>query len=94
LACGLAAFVAEPAPAQPAAAPTDRFPKAAAAYVVMLDGRMLFKTGFTSRAGKCLIALAERDGHRVLAVLLDAPDRWWSADAMLREAFDVAAAAD
>lgn len=57
-----------------------------------LPGAKGVKTGFTSGAGKCVVALAERDGHRVLAVLLDAPDRWWAADAMIREAFDVAAA--
>jgi D-alanyl-D-alanine carboxypeptidase (penicillin-binding protein 5/6) len=50
------------------------------------------KTGFTSLAGKCLVAFVERDGHRVLAVLLDAPDRWWAADAMIGEAFDAALA--
>jgi D-alanyl-D-alanine carboxypeptidase (penicillin-binding protein 5/6) len=59
-----------------------------------LEGAKGVKTGFTSRAGKCVVALAERDGHRVLVVLLDAPDRWWAADAMIREAFDAAAAAD
>jgi D-alanyl-D-alanine carboxypeptidase (penicillin-binding protein 5/6) len=48
------------------------------------------KTGFTAKAGKCLVALAERDGVRVLLVLLDAPDRWWTAAALLEEAFDAA----
>ena len=57
-----------------------------------LAGTKGVKSGFTSGAGKCLVALAEQNGHRVLAVLLDAPDRWWAADAMIREAFDVASA--
>lgn len=57
-----------------------------------LPGAKGAKTGFTSAAGKCVVALAERGGHRVLAVLLDAPDRWWAADGMIREAFDVASA--
>jgi D-alanyl-D-alanine carboxypeptidase (penicillin-binding protein 5/6) len=45
------------------------------------------KTGFTRRAGKCLVAFAERDGRRVLLVLLDAPERWWKAEEMLDAAF-------
>jgi len=45
------------------------------------------KTGFTGRAGKCLAAFAERDGKRVLLVLLNAPDRWWKAGQILDAAF-------
>lgn len=45
------------------------------------------KTGFTGRAGKCLAALAERGGKRVLLVLLNAPDRWWKAEEILDAAF-------
>ncbi len=47
------------------------------------------KTGFTGRAGKCLAAFAERDGKRVLLVLLNAPDRWWKAEEILDAAFDL-----
>lgn len=50
------------------------------------------KTGYTPKGGKCLVALAERGGQRVLLVLLNAPDRWWSASDVLDRAF--AAAAD
>jgi D-alanyl-D-alanine carboxypeptidase (penicillin-binding protein 5/6) len=50
-------------------------------------GAVGVKTGFTSGAGKCLIALAERQGRQVLLVLLNAPDRWWTAVAMLDYAF-------
>ena len=45
------------------------------------------KTGFTGRAGKCLAAFAERDGKRVLLILLNAPDRWWKAEEILDAAF-------
>jgi len=48
------------------------------------------KTGWTPEAGKCLIVLAERDGTRVMIVLLDAADRWWTAAALVEEAFDAA----
>jgi D-alanyl-D-alanine carboxypeptidase (penicillin-binding protein 5/6) len=50
------------------------------------------KTGTTDGAGRCLIALAERDGVRVLLVLLGTTgDRWWTAHAMLDRAFAWAA---
>ncbi|MBI4688404.1 MAG: D-alanyl-D-alanine carboxypeptidase [Nitrospirae bacterium] len=51
------------------------------------NGAIGVKTGFTLKAGQCLIALAERDGTKVLLVLLNAPDRWWKAVAMLDNAF-------
>lgn len=52
-----------------------------------LDGIRGVKTGFTAKAGPCLIALAERNGHRVLLVLLNSKDRWWTAHRMIDEAF-------
>ena len=45
------------------------------------------KTGYTPKAGKCLIALARRNGAQVMVVLLNAPDRWWTAVDMLDSAF-------
>jgi D-alanyl-D-alanine carboxypeptidase (penicillin-binding protein 5/6) len=45
------------------------------------------KTGYTPEAGRCLAALAERDGVRVLLVILDGTDRWWDAAAMIERAF-------
>lgn len=41
------------------------------------------KSGFTQRAGRCLIAVAERDGHRVIVVMLGADERWWAASNLL-----------
>jgi D-alanyl-D-alanine carboxypeptidase (penicillin-binding protein 5/6) len=46
------------------------------------------KTGFTSRAGKCLVALAEKDGVRVLVVMLNAKSRWWDTIGLIERAFD------
>lgn len=60
------------------------------ALIGRLPGAAGVKTGFTSRAGKCLAAHATREGVRVTAVLLDAPDRWWSAAGLLEAAFDAA----
>jgi D-alanyl-D-alanine carboxypeptidase (penicillin-binding protein 5/6) len=54
------------------------------------DGAIGVKTGFTLKAGKCLAALAERDGTKVMLVLINAPDRWWTAVAMLDNAFTYA----
>lgn len=48
------------------------------------------KTGYTENAGRCLVALAERDGTRVLLVLLNAPHRFRDAVVMIERAFAVA----
>lgn len=52
------------------------------------DGALGMKTGYTEAAGNCLVALAERNGVRVLVVLLNAPHRWWNAVGLLNHAFD------
>jgi D-alanyl-D-alanine carboxypeptidase (penicillin-binding protein 5/6) len=49
------------------------------------------KTGTTWRAGNCLVAIAEKDGVRVLIVLLNARDRWPSAARLLDRAFGLQA---
>lgn len=48
------------------------------------------KTGYTAGAGRCIAAMVNRGGTEVLLVLLDSPDRWWSAAALLEAAFDEA----
>ena len=50
------------------------------------------KSGWTPEAGKCLVVRADRDGVRVMIVLLDAADRWWTAAALVEKAFDAASA--
>lgn len=50
-------------------------------------GAIGIKSGFTPRAGKCLVALARRDGVTVLLVVLNGPNRWWDSVAMLDRAF-------
>ena len=52
------------------------------------EGMVGVKTGYTREAGRCLIALAERDGVEVLIVLLRAKDRWNLAKKMLDTAFE------
>ena len=51
------------------------------------QGAIGLKTGYTEGAGNCLVVLAERDGVLVLAVLLNAPNRWWNAVGLLDRAF-------
>jgi serine-type D-Ala-D-Ala carboxypeptidase (penicillin-binding protein 5/6) len=51
-------------------------------------GALGVKTGYTGSAGRCLVALAERDGTRVLLVMLHARNRWHNAAAMLDRAFE------
>ena len=51
------------------------------------------KTGFTNKAGKCLIALAEHGAHKVWVVLLHSPDRWPAATKMLARGLTLAEAA-
>ncbi len=50
-------------------------------------GAMGVKTGFTPKAGKCLIAFAERGGSNSLLVLLNSDDRWWTATRIMDAAF-------
>lgn len=45
------------------------------------------KTGFTKKAGRCLVSAAERDGVRVVAVTLNAPDDWNDHQKLLDEGF-------
>jgi D-alanyl-D-alanine carboxypeptidase (penicillin-binding protein 5/6) len=60
------------------------------ALIGRYEGARGLKTGYTPGAGRCLIAVADRDGHEVLAVLLHAPERWWDSVGLLERAFDEA----
>ncbi len=40
------------------------------------DGVIGGKTGFTKKSGRCLVTCAERDGLKLIAVTLSAPDDW------------------
>lgn len=57
------------------------------ALIGRYPGAIGLKTGTTPGAGTCLAALAEKDGSRVLMVLLRSRDRWWGGDALLDRAF-------
>lgn len=52
-----------------------------------VPGAIGVKTGFTNRAGKCLAAIVRRGSDEVVVILLNAPDRWWSASILIDDAF-------
>lgn len=58
------------------------------ALIGRYPGALGLKTGYTSRAGKCLVAYARRGATQVLLVLLHGNDRWWDAVDILDLAFD------
>ena len=45
------------------------------------------KTGYTKAAGRALVSSASREGRRIVAVTLDAPDDWNDHRKMLEEGF-------
>jgi serine-type D-Ala-D-Ala carboxypeptidase (penicillin-binding protein 5/6) len=51
-------------------------------------GALGLKTGYTPKAGKCLVAYAERGNDKVLLIMLHGNDRWWDAVDILDLAFD------
>lgn len=55
-----------------------------------LDGVVGLKSGYTGKAGRCAIVHARRAGTDVWLVLLDARDRWWTAAALIEDAFHAA----
>lgn len=57
-----------------------------------LPGAIGIKSGHTSKAGRCIVVLAERGSRNVLLVMLGAANRWWDAHDIVERAF--AAAAD
>jgi len=57
------------------------------ALIGRYQGALGLKTGYTPKAGTCLIAYAERGGARVLLVMLNSANRWWDAVDLLDIAF-------
>jgi serine-type D-Ala-D-Ala carboxypeptidase (penicillin-binding protein 5/6) len=58
------------------------------ALIGRYDGALGIKTGYTPKAGKCLVAYAKRGDNAVLLVMLHGNDRWWDAVDILDLAFD------
>ena len=53
----------------------------------LYDGAIGVKTGFTTKTGRTLVSAAEREGLRLVAVTLNAPDDWRDHTAMLDYGF-------
>ena len=51
------------------------------------EGALGVKTGFTVRAGRCLVSAAERDGMRVVSVVLNSPQMFERSEELLENAF-------
>ena len=51
------------------------------------DGADGVKTGFTKAAGRLLVSSAVRDGRRIIAVTMNAPDDWEDHKHLLSQAF-------
>ena len=52
-----------------------------------MEGADGVKTGFTKAAGRILVSSATRQGRRIIAVTLDAPEDWKDHAALLEEGF-------
>lgn len=56
--------------------------------LMLYDGAVGVKTGYTKRCGRCLVTAAERDGLLLVSVTLDAPDDWSDHQALLDYGFE------
>ena len=54
-----------------------------------LDWCIGVKTGFTKKSGRCLVSCCERDGVRMVAVTLNAPDDWNDHRQLMHRAFEM-----
>ena len=52
------------------------------------EGATGFKTGYTKKAGRCLIASSSRNGLDVVAVVLNEPDMWYKCASLMDYAHD------
>ena len=53
----------------------------------LYNGCIGVKTGFTKKSGRCLVSAAERNGLKLIAVTLNAPDDWNDHNALLDYGF-------
>ncbi len=52
------------------------------------EGAIGVKTGFTVRAGRCLVSAAERDGMTLVSVVLNSPQMFERSEELLQKAFE------
>ena len=53
-----------------------------------VEGAEGVKTGYTKAAGRILVSSASRQGRRLIAVTIDAPDDWNDHTALLKQGFE------
>ncbi len=58
------------------------------------EGAIGVKTGYTKKSGRCLVSAAERDGVRLIAVTLNAPNDWQDHTALFDYGFGQVKATD
>lgn len=56
--------------------------------LTMYKGAIGVKTGYTKAAGRCLVSAAEKDGIKIVSVVLNEPDMWAKSVANLDEGFN------
>ena len=56
--------------------------------LVLYDGTVGVKTGYTKKCGRCLVTAAKRDGLMLISVTLDAPNDWSDHEALLDYGFE------
>jgi D-alanyl-D-alanine carboxypeptidase/D-alanyl-D-alanine carboxypeptidase (penicillin-binding protein 5/6) len=56
--------------------------------LLLYDGAIGVKTGFTKKTGRCLVTAAEKDGLTIISVTLNAPSDWNDHTKMLNYGFD------
>ncbi len=52
------------------------------------DGAIGLKTGYTKKCGRCLVSGAERDGVKLVSVVLNAPSMWLDSSNLLDYGFN------
>lgn len=52
------------------------------------DGAIGLKTGYTKKCGRCLVSGAERDGVKLISVVLNAPSMWLDSSTLLDYGFN------
>lgn len=55
-----------------------------------MEGCIGVKTGFTKKSGRCLVTCCEREGVRLIAVTLNAPNDWQDHKALMEYGFSMA----
>lgn len=66
----------------------DRILKNHNKLLKMYEGATGVKTGFTKKAGRCLVSSAVREGVEVVCVTLNAPDDWNDHISLMDKSFD------